>query len=116
MSISEKENISKVPEISNVKNIAGRDKIVSPGKTETERSCKGRGEPTKKRPRPSDPVDLSIMNLSAAFTSHLTKKTNENLANADEAFGILITNELKMMTDPERKSQKKRNIMKIIYD
>lgn len=66
----------------------------------------------KKKKTTYDNVELSVMNLSQALTSHLN---NEKPANSDdEIFGQLITSELKKMSE-STKTEVKKNILKIIY-
>ncbi|CAG9763539.1 unnamed protein product [Ceutorhynchus assimilis] len=73
--------------------------------------------PCFKRQRVQDNVDLSIMNLSAAVTSHISSQKSQPSSSqrSDDLFGNLIVEELAKLDEPQ-KSQKKREILKVLYN
>lgn len=69
----------------------------------------------QKRRRIYDNVELSVMNLSTAVTSHLNAEKEKISNSDDEVFGQLIISELKKLPD-SAKAEIKKSILRIIYD
>lgn len=86
-------------------------KMVKSGSLITAPKCQLYHQETLRKKKPLDIVESSVLNMSAAVTSHLKSQKTED---EEDIFGSLVSSELKKLYEPE-KSEMKRKLLTVLY-